>query len=118
MEYLLTRISVLKNVGIFRIEKDEVQSYQEHGEFNPVVCSVELRNFLIHGADTQTDPYIYKDEYGVYFACMQTEETHYLVGPMSIRLLERVELHQFYRKYGMVLKRVWYTFHLQRSWIL
>lgn len=101
MEYLLTRISVLMNVGIFRIEKDEVQSYQEHGEFNPIVCSAELRNLLMHGADTQTNPYIYKDEYGVYFACIQTEETHYMVGPMSICLLERVELHQFYRKYGM-----------------
>lgn len=101
MEYLLTRISVLMNVGIFRIEKDEVKNYQEHGEFNPIVCSAELRNLLMHGADTQTNPYIYKDEYGVYFACIQTEETHYMVGPMSICLLERVELHQFYRKYGM-----------------
>lgn len=101
MEYLLTRISVLMNVGIFRIEKDEVLSYQEHGEFNPIVCSEELRNLLIHGADTQANPYIYKDEYGVYFACIQVGKIHYLVGPMSIRLLERVELHQFYRKYEM-----------------
>lgn len=101
MEYLLTRISVLMNVGIFRIGKNEMKSYQEHGEFNPIACSEELRIFLMHGADTQRNPYIYKDEYGVYFACIQTEETHYLVGPMSIRLLERVELHQFYRKYRM-----------------
>ena len=101
MEYLLTHISVMKNVGIFRIEKDEVKSYQEHGEFNPIVCSVELRNLLIHGADTVANPYIYKDEYGVYFACIQTDDTYYLVGPMSIRLLERVELHHFYRKYEM-----------------
>ncbi|RHT39999.1 hypothetical protein DW790_02050 [Firmicutes bacterium AM31-12AC] len=102
MDYLLTRISILMNVGVFRVEKDSVKSYQEHSELNPIACSGELRAKLIHEASKQKLPYIYKDEYSVYFACIQAENVNYLIGPMSIRLIERVELHRFYRSYGIV----------------
>lgn len=101
MEYLLTRISILMNVGIFRVEKEVIQSYQEHSESNPIVHSERLREQLITGASSQEIPYIYQDEYSVYFACVKAEEVFYLIGPMSIRLIERVELHHFYRNYKM-----------------
>ena len=99
MEYLLTRISTLMNVGIFQVEKDRIKSYQEHCELNPITNSVALREKLILGASEQEVPYICKDEYSVYFACIRTESANYMIGPMSIRLIERVELHRFYRDY-------------------
>ena len=102
MEYLLTRISILMNVGIFQVDGEKIKSYQEHSELNPIACSEELRAKLIHEATEQKLPYIYKDEYSVYFACIQTENINYLIGPMSIRLIESVELHRFYRSYGIV----------------
>lgn len=101
MEYLLTRISILMNVGIFQIEKDTIRSYQEHSESNPIIHSKRLRERLITGASNQEIPYIYQDEYSVYFACVKADAAFYLIGPMSIRLIERVELHHFYRNYEM-----------------
>ena len=103
MDYLLTRISILMNIGIFRVGKNSVKSYQEHSELNPIMRSEVLRDKLIHEAAKQKLPYICKDEYSVYFACIQAENTNYLIGPMSIRLIERVELHRFYRSYGIVV---------------
>lgn len=102
MEYLLTRISILMNVGIFRVTEDSIKSYQEHCELNPIACSKELREKLICGATGLGFPYIYKDEYSVYFACIQVKDVNYLIGPMSIRLIERVELHRFYRNYEIL----------------
>ena len=63
MEYLLTRISILMNVGIFQVDGEKIKSYQEHSELNPIACSEELRAKLIHEATEQKLPYIYKDEY-------------------------------------------------------
>lgn len=101
MDYLLIRISILMNVGIFQVENDSIKSYQEHSELNPITCSESLRNKMIRGASGQKLPYIYKDEYSVYFACIESDNRYYLVGPMSLQLIERVELHRFYRSYGI-----------------
>ncbi len=72
MEYLLRRISILNTVGIFCIgkEEDAVQSFQEHSEYNPIAQSEALRQRLIGGAKRQKEPYICKDDFSVYFACI------------------------------------------------
>ncbi|MDD3361425.1 MAG: AraC family transcriptional regulator [Hespellia sp.] len=103
MEYLLRRISILNTVGIFCIgkEEDAVQSFQEHSEYNPIAQSEALRQRLIGGAKRQKEPYICKDDLSVYFACIQQEEHFYMIGPMSLKLLDRVEHYQYYRSYGM-----------------
>lgn len=99
--YLLRRISILMNVGIFCEKDGNMEIFQEHAEHNPISQSGELRKKLKHGADAQDEPYIYKDKYMVYFACICKEDAFYMIGPMSLELLNRVELHQYYRSYGI-----------------
>lgn len=101
MEYLLKRIAILMKVGIFRSQDGELTSYQEHTEYNPLFHSEKLREHLIEEASGQELPYIYKDEYSVYFACIRERDTYYMIGPMSIQLIERVELHRYYRDYDI-----------------
>lgn len=101
MEYLFTRISILTNVGIFCVQQNKIDSFQEHDEYNPIICSEKLRTILIEGSMKQEEPYLYKDQYAVYFACVRKRDKFFLIGPMSLKLLERVDLHQYYRNYGM-----------------
>lgn len=101
--YILKRLSTLLNVGIFCMDSREKSliSYQENLESSPIYRSGPLREILLEGAAKQEAPYIYQDEYKVYFACVRKEELFYLIGPMSLELPERMELHLFYRNYGV-----------------
>lgn len=103
MKYWLERFSILMNVGIFCINTDgnEWQDFQENSEYNPIAQSQKLRNILMGGAEKQKEPYIYKDEFTVYFACIKKEQSYYMIGPMNLKLMGRVDLHQYYRSYGM-----------------
>lgn len=101
--YVLKRLSGLLNVGIFCMNSQDrsLMSYQENLDSSPIYHSAPLREGLLEGAQNQEEPYIYRDEYKVYFACIRAEDLFYLIGPMSLELLERMELHQFYRAYGI-----------------
>lgn len=99
----LERFSVLMNIGIFCMDtyENRLHSFQQHVDYNPITQNNTLRNILISGADKQAEPYIYKDEFSVYFACIKEERKYYLIGPMSLKLLDKVEQRQYYRYYGM-----------------
>lgn len=99
--YLLRRISILMNVGIFKMDNEVIHSFQEHSEYNPVFKNKVLQNCLKEGADQQAEPYIFKDENQVNFACIKAGRSYYMIGPMSLELLNRVELHRYYRGYGI-----------------
>lgn len=99
--YLLRRISILMNVGIFRMDDEVIHSFQEHSEYNPVFKNKDLQNRLKEGGDKQIEPYIFKDKNKVYFTCIKAGKSYYMIGPMSLELLNRVELHQYYRSYGI-----------------
>ena len=93
--YVLKRLSGLLNVGIFCMNSQDrsLMSYQENLDSSPIYHSAPLREGLLEGAQNQEEPYIYRDEYKVYFACIRAEDLFYLIGPMSLELLERMELH-------------------------
>lgn len=99
--YLLRRISILMNVGIFKMDNEVIHSFQEHSEYNPVFKNKVLQNCLKEGADQQAEPYIFKDENQVNFACIKAGRSYYMIGPMNLELLNRVELHRYYRGYGI-----------------
>lgn len=100
-DYALKRISILMNVGIFCIDTNGISSFQEHPEYNPLYRSEQLRNHLLSAAEKQEKPYLYRDSHMVYFASIKSGHKYFLIGPMSIELLNRVELHQYYRNYEM-----------------
>lgn len=100
-DYLLKRIAILMNLGIFYTEQGEVHALCEHAEDNPLFGCESLRERLSAGADMQKEPYIYKDRYMVYFACMKKKDVYYFLGPMGLEALERVDLYHYHREYGL-----------------
>lgn len=103
MNYCLERFSILMNIGIFCIDVSEnkLYSFQEHAEFNVIAQNEELRKRLMSGADNQMEPFIYKDKFEVYFAGIKVQNKYYLIGPMSLKLMDIVEQRRYYREYGM-----------------
>lgn len=99
--YILKKISSLLGIGIFNIQENKITSFKENPEYNPIYNSEHLRRILFEGADRQKQPYIYKDEYMVCFVCIKAKGSYYMIGPMSLELLSRVELYQFNKKYGI-----------------
>lgn len=80
-----------------------ILSKNDHSH-NPLYYSEELSKILIAGAEEQDLPFIYKDEYKVVFCCIKYQQKYYMVGPMCLEMLGRVELHHFYHKYGVEKK--------------
>ncbi len=101
LSYVLKKIATLAKVGIYYTEGEGLQSFAQNTEGNPIWGSVRLRELLQKGADQQEEPYVYQDEYTVYFACLKKGKDYFFVGPMSLKLLSRLELHQFYQHYGI-----------------
>lgn len=100
-EFILKRIASLMGVGIYGWTEGQLVSYQEENDNNPLYRNEKLRELLCRGADLQEKPYVYQDKYCVHFACIKKSDKYYMIGPMSLELLNRVELHQFYRIYSI-----------------
>ena len=66
-----------------------------------VLESKKLRKILMQGAKNQELPYIYQDQYQVYFICIQCKARYYAAGPICIKMLGKIELHRFYSDYGI-----------------
>nr|WP_302141832.1 hypothetical protein [uncultured Schaedlerella sp.] len=46
-------------------------------------------------------PYLFQDEFQVYFGCVAAENGHCLIGPMSVDFFDRLKRHRFCRHYGI-----------------
>lgn len=105
MEYLLRKISNLNSVGILRFnkagDKSQIYHYEEHPEFNPLSTDTDLRENIFKESMMRDIPYLYRDRFGIFFAGIRKGEFVYMAGPMSLKLLDRLELHQYYRFYEM-----------------
>lgn len=100
IEFVREKLEQLLGIGIACAEDIQVE-HRDYQEYNPIYCSKELHKILVEGADHQERPFIYKDEHQVCFACICYEKKHYMIGPMCVVMMGRVELHQFYRTYGI-----------------
>lgn len=97
--YLLNRLAYLMKTGIYEEKDGRVCHYREQDEYSPVMSSLPLREKLKQGADLQELPFIFKDSLQVFFSCVRHEGIYYMIGPMSIESLSRMDLHQFYQAY-------------------
>lgn len=103
MEYLLKKIANLNHVGIADCKnggQPEIY-YEENAEYNPLSYSESLKDILINGCMKQEAPYLYKDQFEVYYSCIRTGDGFIIIGPMSMNVLDQVETHQYYRFYGI-----------------
>lgn len=101
MEKKWNYVSRLMGIDIFIIKEDNLGNIVEDGMEKSVFRSVQLRKQLIHGAKSQTVPYLYLDSYQVCFVCVRQEKRFVLAGPMSLLALNLLELHKFYQNYGV-----------------
>ena len=99
-KYILNRLSELLRVDIFCQSGEKLISYQRFFGINPIFNSKQLREKLAKGADEQDLPLLYKED-SIYFICVKSEKKYYFAGPLSLGALNRVELHKYYKRYGI-----------------
>ena len=52
-------------------------------------------------ADGQNLPLLHKEEDSIYFICVKSGKKYYFAGPLSLGELNKVELHKYYKRYGI-----------------
>lgn len=92
-------IHLLTDVDIFCYQNQILSIVQTGNDPNPISTAPGLLEELIQRADKQEIPVVSQDEFEVLFACVKTGETYYLLGPMSLSSMSRMELHRYYSKY-------------------
>ena len=100
-KYLLERISMLIGVSVFAMDKNGNIYFASYEDSNPVYYSREFQMRLMKEASDNGFPYVYRDEYEVYFACLSHEENHYFIGPMAERYLDKAQRHKFYKRFDI-----------------
>ena len=88
-KYILNRVAELTGVDIFCQADETLSSYQRNSELNPIFRNSQLREGLM------------KEEDSIYFICVRSEERYYFAGPFSLGVLNKVELHKYYKRYGI-----------------
>lgn len=99
--YQLNKISLLTGVGIFCFKNGNLKAFRENNGYNPICEQESFRSELMEQAEKQEIPLLYQDRFQVFFGCIKKDGAFYLFGPMSVRSLSNVELHQYYRMHGM-----------------
>lgn len=85
-KYILNRLAELTGVDIFCQADETLSSYQRNSELNPIFRNSQLREGLM------------KEEDSIYFICVRSEERYYFAGPFSLGVLNKVELHKYYKR--------------------
>lgn len=106
MERLIKKMEFLFGMPIFYKKKGE--KIRSFGTFlqdeNPLFCSEKIVSTLIAKTEEQDVPVVYKDINSVYFWGLKSKEGYYMSGPVCIEAMNRVEVHRFYKEYGIASK--------------
>lgn len=97
----IKNLSDLLQTGIFYVEKSGLDDSWKTDEMNPLCQDDALPDMLTHAADRQEAPYLFQDEFQVYFGCVAAENGHCLIGSMSVDFFDRLKRHRFCRHYGI-----------------
>lgn len=104
MTEILRKLEVLWGMPIF-YQEDEEQELKCFGSFltegNPYMQSEELIRKLAKRSVSQDVPVIYKDGNKVYFICVRGKACTYFTGPICVEEMSYVELHHYYKEYGI-----------------
>lgn len=104
MKEIMKKLELLWGGSIFYTSSD-VEQVKSHGAYldceSPLVHSKELTIYLIQRSQEQEIPVVYRDEAGVYFACIRTRSGFYMIGPVCTEGLSRVQLREFFGTYNI-----------------
>ena len=94
--YVIDKISQLLKVSIVEISAIEENFTAKDMESNPITADESLRHQLIKRGREQNIPYILKDDFNVYYACVSGQQTCLLLGPMATEKLSLTERHKYF----------------------
>lgn len=97
--YQLERLASLLTIDLFYENAADLHAFRDHPEYNPIYLRQDLRLQLVREAAAQDVPLLHRERDSIYIICIKTPAGHYYVGPVTLRELTRVELHQYYRQY-------------------
>ena len=93
--------SVLKVELVCDAEDGSLTPFFDNISDSPLLHSEELRKSLRAGAVSQSAPYLRRDDYGCYYACLRTEGGFLMMGPMAHERLSSARRREMYRSYGI-----------------
>lgn len=100
-KYILSHLASIFHTGIFCLQEEQLISYEENPEYNPIYNNETFRFSLTEGTDVQNEPVIVSDDFHMFYICVKWEKVYYMMGPLSTQVMSRTERHQFYRFYGI-----------------
>ncbi|MCD8154890.1 MAG: AraC family transcriptional regulator [Clostridiales bacterium] len=123
-EYLFRHLAGIFHTGVFYLCENQLISYEENPEYNPLYNNEVLRLKIADSSDSQREPLIVRDNFHMFYICvkgMPEAETaaashpeksvpleeqlpfrsYYIMGPLCTRVMTRTERHRFYRFYGI-----------------
>lgn len=100
-KYILNHMAGVFHTGVFCQKEDQLISYEENPDYNPIYNNESLRLALIRDADEQKEPIVVSDDFHVFYICVKRENAYYMMGPLSTQVMSRTERHRFYRFYGV-----------------
>ncbi len=100
-KYMLSHFAGVFHTGVFCQQEDQLISYEENPEYNPIYKNEALRTLLIHRTDVQKEPIIISDDFQMFYICVKCENIYYMMGPLGMHVMSRTERHRFYHFYGI-----------------
>lgn len=100
-EYALDQLSRMQGIEITCYSKRRFWDLRRYISYNPIRENHGLREYLMKIADMQAEPVLCEDQNQVMFACVRREDAYFFMGPFTLHHMEMIELHRYYRFYGM-----------------
>lgn len=100
-KYILNHLADVFHTGVFCLQEEQLISYEENPEYNPVYGNESFRLSLAVYADGQKEPVIVNDNFYMFYICLRWENIYYIMGPLSAQVMSRIERHRFYHFYGI-----------------
>lgn len=100
-KYILSHLAGVFHTGVFCQQEDQLISFEENPEYNPIYNNEILRSLLIHRTDTQKEPIMIRDDFQMFYICVKFENIYYMMGPLGMQVMGRTQRHRFYHFYGI-----------------
>ena len=100
-QYILSHLAGVFHTGVFLLRENQLVSYEENPQYNPLYSDEAFRLTLARHADAQKEPVVNKDDFHIFYICVKREDGYYMLGPLCTQVMGRAERHRFYHFYGI-----------------
>lgn len=107
MKELMKKLELLWGGSIFYTssEAEQLKSYGTYLDCeNPLVHSNDLAVNLIRRSMEQDVPVVYRDEFGINYACIRSQNIFYIIGPACSEEMGHIQLKHYFEAYRIAKK--------------